>query len=147
MIGGFFGEVWDESVSCDAMCDNCKRKRDGQYAVAEVDLREDALALCEILKKAQSAETRLTPLKLVDEWLRQNRQQKRKNPPSREQCERSLVRLITQSVLREDFHFTAYSTICYLLPGTRASGSPLVRMYRVVTVTLQVPLPRYTCIG
>lgn len=39
---------------------------------------------------------------------------------SREECERVVVNLLLEGVLREDFHFTPYSTISYLLPGPKA---------------------------
>ena len=40
--------------------------------------------------------------------------------PSREDCERVIVDMLLEGVLREDFHFTPYSTISYLLPGPKA---------------------------
>ena len=39
---------------------------------------------------------------------------------SREDCERVMVDLLLEAVLREDFHFTPYSTLTYLLPGPKA---------------------------
>ena len=39
---------------------------------------------------------------------------------SREDCERVVVYLLLEGVLREDFHFTPYSTISYLVPGPNA---------------------------
>lgn len=43
-------------------------------------------------------------------------------PPdlSREDCERVVVYLLLEGVLREDFHFTPYSTISYILAGPNA---------------------------
>lgn len=38
----------------------------------------------------------------------------------REDCERVVVYLLLEGVLREDFHFTPYSTISYLVPGPNA---------------------------
>ena len=37
-----------------------------------------------------------------------------------EQCERVVVTALLQGVLKEDFHYTAYSTICYIAPGRKA---------------------------
>ena len=39
---------------------------------------------------------------------------------SREDYERVVVHLLLEGVLREDFHFTPYSTISYVLPGPKA---------------------------
>ena len=34
------------------------------------------------------------------------------------QAEGLLAHMLVQDYLQEDFHFTAYSTICYIVPGT-----------------------------
>ena len=36
---------------------------------------------------------------------------------SRGHCERVLLHMLTCDYIKEDFHFTAYSTISYLVPG------------------------------
>lgn len=37
----------------------------------------------------------------------------------REDCETVITKLLTQKVVQEDFHFTPYSTITYLVAGPR----------------------------
>ena len=67
----------------------------------------------------------MTANKLVDAWCGQGQSSLRvrdvKTPyPSREDCERVIVDMLLEGVLREDFHFTPYSAISYLLPGPKA---------------------------
>lgn len=57
--------------------------------------------------------TRLTGLKLLDAWLGKGKNSLLSRPDG----EALLVYMIMQGFLREDFHFTAYTTISYLLPG------------------------------
>ena len=62
-------------------------------------------------------------------------------PPdlSRGDCERVIVDMLLEGVLREDFHFTPYSTISYLLPGPKAehvhAGRRLYMDFRTDAVT------------
>lgn len=78
-----------------------------------------------ILEQAASLSERVTANKLVDAWCGKGQPSLRvrdlKAPDlSREDCERVIVDLLLEGVLREDFHFTPYSTISYLLPGPKA---------------------------
>ena len=64
-------------------------------------------------------------MKLVDAWNGKGQASLRvrevKAPDlSREDCERVIIHLLLEGVLREDFHFTPYSTISYVLPGSKA---------------------------
>lgn len=60
-----------------------------------------------------SGKTRLTGLKLMDAWLGKGNN----SLLSRSDAQRILVYMLLQGYLKEDFHFTPYSTISYLLPG------------------------------
>ena len=67
----------------------------------------------------------MTANKLVDAWCGQGQSSLRVRDvktldPSREDCEPVIVDMLLEGVLREDFHFTPYSTISYLLPGPKA---------------------------
>lgn len=79
-----------------------------------------------IIEHNQARQQRLTPAKLVDIWRSQttNSSSKPRHIPSPkmavEQCERVIVTALLQGVLKEDFHYTAYSTICYIAPGRKA---------------------------
>ena len=43
----------------------------------------------------------------------------------RDAAERLLARMLVQGFLQEDFHFTAYSTICYIVAGIPTFPSQL----------------------
>ena len=92
-----------------------------------------------ILERASSLSERVTANKLVDAWCGKGKSNLRvrdvKTPDmSREDCERVIVDMLLEGVLREDFHFTPYSTISYLLPGPKAglihSGKRLYMDFR-----------------
>jgi ATP-dependent DNA helicase Q1 len=68
---------------------------------------------------------RVTPNKLLDAW-------KGKGPPTlrvkgvtppnltQDRCERLIIHLLLKGFIKEEFHFTPYSTISYVVKGTRA---------------------------
>ena len=81
--------------------------------------------LLRILEQASSLSERVTANKLVDAWCGKGQSSLRvrdlKAPDlSREDCERVVVNALLEGVLREDFHFTPYATISYLLAGPKA---------------------------
>lgn len=119
LIGRYFGEIFD-STQCNAMCDNCKRRE--RYTVKERDLTSDASTIVQILQQASGRKERVTPLKLLDAWLGDGKVAMRAGKIaqySRDECERTLSKLMTCQIITEDFHFTPYSTICYVLVGPR----------------------------
>lgn len=77
------------------------------------------------MSQAKSLGERVTPNKLVEAW-------KGKGPPvlrvkeittpnlTQDQCERLVLHLLLKGFIKEEFHFTPYSTISYLVKGTRA---------------------------
>lgn len=69
-------------------------------------------------------------------------------PPSltSEQCESVILHMITEDILKEEFHFTAYSTVSYVVGGPKASAvqSGSRRVYFRIPGTVQ--LNRATCI-
>ena len=89
------------------------------------DITEYCLDVLKILEQAASLSERVTANKLVDAWCGKGQTSLRVRevkPPvlSREDCERVIVDMLLEGVLREDFHFTPYSTISYLLAGSKA---------------------------
>lgn len=128
LIGRHFGESWNPA-KCHEMCDNCKKKTadqaDGPSPFEALDITNYCLDLLKILHQAASLSERVTAIKLVDAWCGKGQTSLRmrdvKTPDlSREDCERVVVYLLLEGVLREDFHFTPYSTISYLVPGPNA---------------------------
>lgn len=95
--------------------------------VAGTVVNKDITTYCKdlvaLLTHARSLDQRVTPLKLLDAWLGKGDVTLRLGtvrPPklSRHQCERVVIHLLMSEYLKEDFHFTPYSTISYLVPGT-----------------------------
>jgi len=127
LIGRHFGESWNPA-ECHEMCDNCKKPADqvdGSSSFEALDITNYCLDLLKILHQAASLSERVTAIKLVDAWCGKGQTSLRMrdvNPPdlSREDCERVVVYLLLEGVFREDFHFTPYSTISYILAGPNA---------------------------
>ena len=89
------------------------------------DITKYCQDILSILAQAATLSERVTANKLVDAWCGKGQTRLRvrevKAPDlSREDCERVIVDLLLEGVLREDFHFTPYTTISYLLPGPKA---------------------------
>ena len=88
------------------------------------DVADYAKDLISILESANATKQRVTGLKLVEAWmgkgavaLRDSRVKAPKLP--RETCERVVSHLLVTGYLKEDFHFTPYSTISYIMPGEK----------------------------
>lgn len=97
----------------------------GSSPFEERDITNYCLDILKILQQAASLAERVTAIKLVDAWCGKGQPSLRMRDVeapdlSREDCERVIVDLLLEGVLREDFHFTPYSTISYLLPGPKA---------------------------
>ena len=89
-------------------------------------VKHDVTQLChdvlELLDNAVTFNQRITAVKLINAWYGKGpatlRVARVKDPViTRAQAERVLAHMLLNGYIREDFHFTAYSTICYLLPG------------------------------
>ena len=86
------------------------------------DVSENARDVIKILDSAKSLKERVTGLKLVDALMGKKVGKVKMTTLSgpklpREDCERVLCHMLLEGYLREDFHFTPYSTISYILPG------------------------------
>ena len=78
-----------------------------------------------ILRHNASSKQRVTGLKLLDAWQGRGARAHRAEAVTastlaRADMERVLVYMLLEGYIKEDFHFTAYTTISYLVPGTRA---------------------------
>ncbi|XP_078617641.1 ATP-dependent DNA helicase Q1-like [Branchiostoma floridae x Branchiostoma japonicum] len=119
IIADHFDEGWD-STKCSGMCDVC------DPTLVTVTNEVDVTSLCqEVIKVIQSAtakEQRLTGLKLADSWLGKGDKRRGNHPAwlTREMGERVITHMLLEGYLREDYHFTPYSTISYLVPGSRS---------------------------
>ena len=117
--------------------------------VTNIDVSKHVKDLVLIIEHNQARQQRLTPAKLVDIWRSQttNSSSKPRHIPSPkmavEQCERVIVTALLQGVLKEDFHYTAYSTICYIAPGRKAElakkGLVTIELPTLVSVSSDAP--------
>ncbi|CAG0908711.1 unnamed protein product, partial [Cyprideis torosa] len=113
-IAPYFDEAWDPEggLSCNGMCDHCADSAAHRAAkIREVDVSGHCKAIYDILKNAAQRKERMTAVKVIDAL------QSKGNPKmSRELAEFVVGNLIIKGYLKEDFHFTPYNTISYLLP-------------------------------
>jgi len=122
LIAQHFSEQWS-SVECSRMCDHCLESDEARLVKTDVSVY--IRQLLSILSNAKSCNQRLTPLKLVEAWSGRGstalRVQGADAGASMEktEAERIVVQLLLSQYLREDFHFTPYSTISYIVAGDR----------------------------
>ncbi|KAH0956016.1 hypothetical protein HN011_009693 [Eciton burchellii] len=121
LIATHFEETWNER-DCIEMCDHCRKPN----VKKENNIVQYCRQLYQIMTKAVQSETRLTALKLVDAWYGKGATSLRvSNVPvpkfSRETGEAIIGHLLVNGYLREDFHFSAYSTISYLKRGLKSA--------------------------
>ncbi|XP_042879108.1 ATP-dependent DNA helicase Q1-like [Penaeus japonicus] len=130
MIAEHFDERWEAS-DCMGMCDHCREPREKK----KVDLTKYGQQLVDILTNAASLKERLTGPKLVDVLLGKGPTKLRVKGPAekelnRERAENLVAFLLIDGFLKEDFHFTPYSTISYIVAGPKAEAgiapSPMV---------------------
>lgn len=117
-IADYFGDTW--AHVCINKCDNCAE--DSAASLIETDVTEDMQDLCNILAFAVRNEKRLTYPKLIDLWL--GKGEKKLRPEnlvvcrhSRETAQAIVGHLLVDHFLKEEFHFTPYSTISYVAVG------------------------------
>ncbi|KAG6609647.1 ATP-dependent helicase, RECQ family protein [Phytophthora cinnamomi] len=123
MMAAYFGETSESTAICEGACDNCKRNVDTDDTI---DLSEHSRALVSITEDAKQLERRLTLKQLIDEFKsRKFAQQWTALDPttasmSRSVCDSLVINLLLSNVLQPEISYTAYNTICYLVPGPRA---------------------------
>ena len=130
LIARSFGEKW-RPQDCQNACDICKRRSDASGATMQVcsgevlgvrqeDVSDCCKAMIGIIENAQAKEQRLTALKLVEALRGQSRSTHAQRTV--EKCERILIHALLEGVLKEEFHFTPYSTISYIGLGRKADA-------------------------
>ncbi|XP_066490364.1 ATP-dependent DNA helicase Q1 [Tiliqua scincoides] len=119
LIAHHFDEAWD-SANCNKMCDNCCRTE----SFEKIDVTDHCRDLIKILKRVDQMKEKFTPLKLIDAWLGKGLSKLGVDIVSpklpRDVLEKILVQFILQQYLKEDFSFTAFTTISYVKIGPRA---------------------------
>jgi ATP-dependent DNA helicase Q1 len=106
LIAKYFDEVW-QSNDCNQMCDVCTRPR---TYITRRNCRDEALIVINYLQT--NKKQRLTALKLIE--------QINIKTMIKIDLQRLILQMIIDQYLKEDFHFTPYNTICYIVPGARA---------------------------
>jgi len=123
LISQHFSEQWT-SVECNQMCDHCQET--DKRNLVKADISAYVQQLLSILSNAKSRDQRLTPLKLLEAWSGRGSTALRVDGANaaagmeKTEAERIIIQLLMRQYLREDFHFTPYSTISYVVPGDRS---------------------------
>ena len=117
-VAHHFGDRWSPS-DCDKMCDICSN---GCSTTGE-DVTLHCKSVLAALEGAAASKERLTFLKLLELW-------KGKGCCSltASLCEQVIMNMLIEGILKEDFHFTPYSTISYIVAGPRANAIKTGRM-------------------
>ncbi|XP_054158777.1 ATP-dependent DNA helicase Q1-like [Oppia nitens] len=124
-IANYFGDKWTNN--CDQMCDNCQQN--SSVELNELNVGHYLDDIVKILTNAGKIKERMTALKLMDSWFQKGNKKLRLDdirPPDirRDVCQQIVGLLLCDGYLKEDFHFTPYSTISYLSVGSRYHTKP-----------------------
>ncbi|GMR31496.1 hypothetical protein PMAYCL1PPCAC_01691 [Pristionchus mayeri] len=136
-LAGLFAEDWEQGW-CQNACDVCARSSSSSSTAEEIDLTEEAKLAAKIIEEARSgsgssgseaAAGRLTGLKLVETMGKKNKR-------SRDFLEAVVTQMLLAEMLMEDFHFTPYSIVSYVVKGPAydrwaKGGSAFKRRIRV----------------
>lgn len=122
LISKHFMEVWTDANDCNDMCDRCFHKN--SVNPPKMVITEHCLDLYRIIDRAVSIDVKLTGLKLVDAWYQKgpsNLRVKEIAVPKFERyyAEQMVAFLVVKKNLREDFHFSAYTTYSYIRKGPK----------------------------
>ncbi|XP_055534231.1 ATP-dependent DNA helicase Q1-like [Wyeomyia smithii] len=119
LISKFFAEVWDDT-NCDRMCDRCYYR--DKIQLPEQDITTHYNTLLAILRRAETLNTKLTALKIMDAWYHKGSPKNRlEEPPplmDRYIGEQIVAFLIVNGYLKEDFQYNQYSAISYITKGS-----------------------------
>ena len=135
LIARHFGEQWKPG-DCDRMCDVCESSASSSVSQDKLASIRDYSAACQvfigILEESKRKDQRLTALKMME-------LSKKKEKLTSFERDRLLVHCILEGILKEEFHFTPYSTISYIALGRKSaavkSGHLTVSMpYRQTTI-------------
>ncbi len=131
ILADHFGEVWD-STTCRGMCDNCNW-RDEQN-LTQFDISELKEVAAKAIAQAAEGDSKLTALKLLNVLVGSTAVVGKLRVPgwsggrgtSRRTGELAIAALLLKGVLKEDFLFTPYNTISYIVLGPTTSKTSIV---------------------
>ncbi|KAL9702514.1 hypothetical protein quinque_006032 [Culex quinquefasciatus] len=128
LISRHFAEVWDDT-HCNRMCDRCYHR--DKVTLPEQDITTHYNTLLAILRRAETLQTKLTALKLVDAWYHKGSPKNRlETPPpvmDRYIGEQLVAFLIVNDYLKEEFQYNAYTTLSYIAKGDAYVGEEGIR--------------------
>lgn len=131
----FNDDLWDKSGSCNGMCDNCSSKQKNNVGVAAtssssssgMNCINEVKLICEVIERNEEKgkkEKRVTANKLVELVCAELNSKKNKsagyNHLSKLEVESLILCMLMKKYLKEDFHFTPYNTICYVVNGPKS---------------------------
>ncbi|CCD61879.1 Putative ATP-dependent DNA helicase Q1 [Caenorhabditis elegans] len=129
-----FEEAWEPSW-CQKQCDTCENGNGfvGTSSKESTDVSEAAKTTVRIIEEhlnsAKDGSGRITGNKLVELLTK-----KLKGSRNREFCEKLIVNLLLEGYLQEDFHYTVYSVISYVVIGSKwrvYNGKDAIKMRHV----------------
>ena len=123
LLAQHFNEEF-QAGDCD-MCDNCFISRSNTIASlnaavssSNFEVRQMYKAMIELIELAAARKERLTAAKLLTSWKKQYKSESKLL--SDYACMCIIMRGLLDGIFREDYHFTPYNTISYLLVGFSA---------------------------
>lgn len=124
LFSNYFTEVWSER-NCGKMCDHCFYLNQNRTVIPpKMNIIVHYRNLLKVIDNALIVDIKVTAFKLIDAWLHKGPNKLRIDvpPPSIERffAEQIVAYLILHNYLREDFHFTPYSTISYIEKGPKS---------------------------
>ncbi|KAL1204974.1 ATP-dependent DNA helicase Q-like 2 [Cardamine amara subsp. amara] len=111
----FFRHFGEPSQDCNGMCDNCGLSSE----VKEVDVSDLAKLVVSMVQETQAKDQRVTMLQLGDKLRTKHKDLSAEL--KREEIEYLVIKLIVDSVLKEEFQHTPYSTNAYVTMGPLAN--------------------------
>lgn len=144
LLSRHFMDVWSSSAECNKMCDRCYHT--DKVNPPKMIIAEHCLTLYKILEHASNMDVKLTMLMLIDSWYHKGKSSLRvKEIPvpnfERFYAEQMVAFLIIKGYLKEDFHFTAYSTISYIKKGSKiAQENDRIVFYGARVLNLPEPI-------
>ncbi|CAH2034723.1 unnamed protein product [Thlaspi arvense] len=111
----FFRHFGEPSQDCNGMCDNCALSS----GVKEVDVSDLAKLVVSMVQEMQAKDQRVTMLQLGDKLRAKHKDLSAEL--KREEIEHLVIKLIVDSVLKEEFQHTPYSTNAYVTMGPLAN--------------------------
>jgi hypothetical protein len=125
----FNDDLWNKTGECHEMCDFCLEttSKNGKTSSEPLNCIHEARLVIETIQNyadKSSKEKRLTANKLIDLVYAELNSKKSKSTVvsnlGKLEIENLVISMLMRKYLKEDFHFTPYNTICYVINGQRS---------------------------